>query len=250
MGAVKALATSDPGQIDLMTLLSPLRKPVSVVGASVFSAVSSSVSSFARTRSATRELRFNALGRASAARLAREEDERVTATIAVGWAARFWKWPWRDTVHVGKPRQMIRPRRYFFSGRWPKSRCLLAGGTRNMTGKISCFGFTGLKNNNGPRLKNHKTLRLRWQGECCRQNSWRTNRCRRRFKMRSHRATSRWLPSSSTHRSHPTAVHTPAGTRPSWTERVTSWDAPRCTSPPRRGTSGWWNFSSASARRR
>ena len=107
LGAVKALATSDPGQIDLMTLLSPLRKPVSVVGASVFSAVSSSVSSFARTRSATRELRFNALGRASAARLAREEDERVTATIAVGWAARFWKWPWRDTVHVGKPRQMI-----------------------------------------------------------------------------------------------------------------------------------------------
>ena len=165
MGAVKALATSDPGQIDLMTLLSPLRKPVSVVGASVFSAVSSSVSSFARTRSATRELRFNALGRASAARLARDEDERVTATIAVGWAARFWKWPWRDTVHVGKPRQMIRPRRYFFSGRWPKSRCLLAGGTRNMTGKISCFGFTGLKNNNGPRLKNHKTLRLRWH-EC------------------------------------------------------------------------------------
>ena len=34
-----------------------------------------------------------------------------------------------------------------------------------MTGKISCFGFTGLKNNNGPRLKNHRTLRLRWH-EC------------------------------------------------------------------------------------
>ena len=104
LGAVKALATSEPGQIDLMTLLIPFRNPGSVVWASVSSAVSSSVSSFARTRSATRELRFTALGRASAARLAREEDERVTATIAVGWAA-LWKWQSGDTVHVGKPRQ-------------------------------------------------------------------------------------------------------------------------------------------------
>ena len=85
--SLNALATSEPGQIDLMTLFTPLRKPFSVASATPsLSAVSFSVSSLAWTRTARRAWRLVDLGQVSAAREVRVVDESVTATMLAGLA--------------------------------------------------------------------------------------------------------------------------------------------------------------------
>ena len=86
--SLNALATSEPGQIDLMTLFTPLRKPPFSVASATpsLSAVSFSVSSLAWTRTARRAWRLVDLGRVSAAREVRVVDESVTATMLAGLA--------------------------------------------------------------------------------------------------------------------------------------------------------------------
>ena len=87
--SLNALATSEPGQIDLMTLFTPLRKfPFCSVASATpsLSAVSFSVSSLAWTRTARRAWRLVDLGRVSAAREVRVVDESVTATMLAGLA--------------------------------------------------------------------------------------------------------------------------------------------------------------------